>query len=140
MVQATVAAIITKSDGNTKSVLLARRNSEPYKGFWSIPGGHIEPYETAENAVIREIKEEIGTDFEPRFFAYFDEIIPEKDIHAVVIVFTGIARGQPNLCAKEIAEIVWLPLSEAQSLPLAFLQNKVLDLYVDGVSQGDADE
>jgi 8-oxo-dGTP pyrophosphatase MutT (NUDIX family) len=41
-------------------VLLARRKNNPFKGEWSIPGGHIEPKEKPIDAAIREIKEECG--------------------------------------------------------------------------------
>ena len=41
-------------------VLLARRKNDPFKGEWSIPGGHIEPKEKPIDAAIREIKEECG--------------------------------------------------------------------------------
>lgn len=45
-------------------VLLQQRNKEPEKGFWSIPGGKVEMFEKMEDAVIREIKEEIDVEIE----------------------------------------------------------------------------
>lgn len=39
-------------------ILLVRRSIDPGKGIWCLPGGFIEKGETAEEAVIREIKEE----------------------------------------------------------------------------------
>ncbi len=36
------------------------RGHEPGKGLWSIPGGRIEPGESDEQAVIREVQEETG--------------------------------------------------------------------------------
>jgi ADP-ribose pyrophosphatase YjhB (NUDIX family) len=41
-------------------VLLVLRGTEPGRGLWSIPGGRIETDETAEQAVIREMREETG--------------------------------------------------------------------------------
>jgi len=45
-------------------VLLVRRGQAPMKGHWSIPGGRIEPGETAKAAALRELKEETGIDAE----------------------------------------------------------------------------
>jgi 8-oxo-dGTP diphosphatase len=41
-------------------MLLILRGHEPGKGLWSVPGGRIEPGETDEEAVIREVREETG--------------------------------------------------------------------------------
>ena len=41
-------------------VLLIQRARKPYFGLWSLPGGRLEVGETAEDAAIREIREEVG--------------------------------------------------------------------------------
>jgi 8-oxo-dGTP diphosphatase len=41
-------------------MLMILRGHEPGKGLWSIPGGRIEPGESDEQAVIREVREETG--------------------------------------------------------------------------------
>jgi mutator protein MutT len=46
---------------NTKGeLLLTRRAFEPYKGMLDLPGGFIDPMESGEQAVVREIREELG--------------------------------------------------------------------------------
>jgi 8-oxo-dGTP diphosphatase len=42
------------------SVLIAERAMGPRAGLWSLPGGHIEPGETAAAAALRELTEETG--------------------------------------------------------------------------------
>lgn len=42
------------------SILLVRRGRPPQAGRWSVPGGHVEPGETPEAAVLRELSEETG--------------------------------------------------------------------------------
>ena len=45
-----------------EKILLARRKGAWKAGFYSVPAGHIDGEETAEAAMIREVKEEIGID------------------------------------------------------------------------------
>lgn len=53
----TNAVIIENKKGQ---ILLVKRGVEPKKGLWDLPGGFIEPEETLENSVSREIKEELN--------------------------------------------------------------------------------
>lgn len=43
-------------------ILMVERKMEPGKGLWALPGGHIDPEETAEVACLRELYEEAGLD------------------------------------------------------------------------------
>jgi 8-oxo-dGTP diphosphatase len=130
-VQTTVGAIITQPEGNLIRVLLTRRGIPPYRGKWCLPGGHIEKYETARSAIIREVKEEVGVDFDASFFGYFDEIIPEDNIHAVVLIFDGEFRGNPAAQTREVSEIKWFSFEKIRSLQLAFQHNSILEKYFD---------
>jgi 8-oxo-dGTP diphosphatase len=98
MPKVTVGAILTRRSGNDVHILLTKRNVEPFKGFWCIPGGHIEQNEDAVTAVKREVKEETNLDFTPRFLSYLDEIFLERNTHNVVLIFQGEASGMVSHC------------------------------------------
>jgi 8-oxo-dGTP pyrophosphatase MutT (NUDIX family) len=57
----TTVAIVEFSD---KRILLIKRRTVPFKGYWALPGGRVEAGETVEQTVIREAKEETGLDVE----------------------------------------------------------------------------
>ncbi len=54
---ACVGAVVRDAAGR---LLLVQRANEPGRGLWSIPGGRVEPDETAEQALVREVAEETG--------------------------------------------------------------------------------
>lgn len=107
-------------------VLTQLRTQDPFKGKWGIPGGHIELGETPEQAVAREVKEEVGLSFQPTFYRYFVETFPDIDWYAVILVFTGTFEGNvtPN---HEVAEARWLTPQEALKLPLAFVNKEIFE-------------
>ncbi|HEY3388663.1 MAG TPA: NUDIX domain-containing protein [Prolixibacteraceae bacterium] len=79
---AAVACLIFNTEGK---LLLARRAIEPAKGMLDLPGGFVEPMESAEAAVVREIKEELGVLVtEAKFLASF----PNEYIFSDFSVFT----------------------------------------------------
>ena len=63
------AAIICDGD----KVFATQRAGGEFKGGWEFPGGKIEPGETPEQAVVREIKEEIEMEIEVDSF--FDKVV-----------------------------------------------------------------
>ena len=56
---AAVAALIY-DDKNR--LMLTRRAVEPFEGMLDLPGGFIDPLESAEEAILRELKEELGAE------------------------------------------------------------------------------
>ncbi|MBF0585349.1 NUDIX hydrolase [Prosthecochloris sp. N3] len=130
MVKATVAAVITPSAAQPRTILLTQRSVNPFNGFWCLPGGHIDEGERAEQAVIREVAEETGLDFRsPRFIGYCDEIFPDYRFHAEVLIFAGTGLGTPKPEPEEVSDIEWFSLDEARDLDLAFNHHTVLDQY-----------
>jgi len=79
---------------------------------------HIDDYETAEEAVVREVQEETGLLFaSPVLLHYFNELFPEYHVHALALAFYGKGIGSIELMPDEVEEIGWFSLSEALTLP-----------------------
>ena len=130
MPKTTVGAIIVRKAGKATEVLLTKRNVDPFKGMWCIPGGHVEQFEDAFTAVKREVKEETNLDFNPSFLTYLDEIYPEKNIHNVVLLFYGEAEDELRIQPEEVLEAGWFEIKKAQGMQLAFEHNEALDLFL----------
>jgi NAD+ diphosphatase len=56
---AAVCALIVDSEGK---LLVTKRGKDPKKGMLDLPGGFVDPLETIEDALRREIREELGVD------------------------------------------------------------------------------
>ena len=57
-----VAAVICDSIENKSKIFSTARGYGEFKGGWEFPGGKIEEGETPEQALVREIKEELYTE------------------------------------------------------------------------------
>jgi 8-oxo-dGTP diphosphatase len=84
------------------AVLLVRRNNEPGKGRWSLPGGLVELGESLDEALKREIMEELSVEVSVEgFLDIFERVVrdPEGRViyHYVVLDYwTKVVSGNPE--------------------------------------------
>lgn len=109
-------------------------------GWWCFPGGAIEPGETPQEAVVREVREEIGLQVEPvRQVWTWDR--PDGELKllwwSVRVVGVGEAICQPN--PDEVAQVRWVTPRELRALSpvlpsnLAFLDACLYEGGVEGI-------
>ena len=108
---------------NKKILLLKRSNySERYPEFWGCPGGRAEKGETAEQNVIREVKEECNLDFTPT------KIIKTGIWKEVKYYrFLGNWSGDIKIQEEEVSDFNWFSFSEAIKLQLSFDYKEILE-------------
>jgi 8-oxo-dGTP diphosphatase len=93
-------------------LLTQRKRGSHLEGAWEFPGGKVEPGEDPRDALVRELREEIGVDaiagepVEVTFHRY-----PEK---AVLLLFFATARapGSPDPRAIDVADLRWAAAGE----------------------------
>lgn len=109
---ATVALIVN----DRRELLVARRAKEPAKGTLDLPGGFIDSYETAEEAVVREVKEETGLSVQKVTYLFsLPNIYPYSglDIHTIDLFFECKVNAEAGVTAMDdVAALYWIPLAD----------------------------
>ena len=101
-----VAAIIRKDN----KVFATQRGYGDYKDWWEFPGGKVEPGETPEDAIVREIREELDTVITvERFLTTVEHDYPEFHL-SMDCYWAKIESGRLTLLEHEAAK--WLPLDD----------------------------
>ena len=114
-----VGAIILDDD----QILLEKRKNSPGKGKWTVPGGLVDLGETAEQAVIREVKEETGLEvYDPRLVDVVNYIsLAEKGAvlyHYVIIDYLVTSKGGKPKASSDADDLKWVPFNEVEEYDL----------------------
>ncbi|MCW4055278.1 MAG: NUDIX hydrolase [Candidatus Bathyarchaeota archaeon] len=126
----TVAAIIEFPDNR---ILLVKRGTVVFRGYWALPGGRVDPGETVEQTVVREIKEETGLEVEVtrKLGEYHEQGVQdgiEYDYYPACFVVKPIG-GQLKRAEEEIEQIRLFNLHEIPD-PLAFAHSDMIKDYL----------
>ncbi|WP_421790605.1 8-oxo-dGTP diphosphatase MutT [Hyphobacterium sp.] len=111
------ACALQDADGR---VLIAKRPAgKAMAGLWEFPGGKVEPNETPEQAIVRELREELGIEpcescLQPFAFASH----PYADFHLVMPLFI-CRRWDGFMAPQEGQEIAWVKPNKLKNYELA---------------------
>lgn len=88
-------------------VMLVRRGIEPYKDYWDIPGGFLDPDEHPEEGAVREVREETGllvrtTDLQGIFIDTYGEDASEYTINIYYRAEVVEGEAEPQTDAVDI--------------------------------------
>lgn len=119
--------IFTVTKGELKA-LLVKRDLEPFKDRWAIPGGFVRIHESLDEAAKRELEEETGVKdvYLEQLYTFGD---PNRDPRGRVITVSYLAlinSDNVNLkAATDVSEVKWFSLKEIPFL--AFDHKKILE-------------
>ena len=127
----TSTAIIPFADNK---ILLIKRNTIPFKGYWALPGGRMDPGETVEQTIVREVKEEtgLGVTIVSKVGEYIEKGIKDKveyEYYPTCFVVKPVG-GEIKKQESEIQEIKLFSLNDLPK-PLAFEHDEMIKDYVD---------
>lgn len=118
-----IDALILKED----KILLIKRGFDPYKGFWAIPGGHLDYDETVKDAVRREVKEETNLDVTSLSLVDVYSSPSRSPLQTVAIAYKVEVQGE----AKYGSDAIDLAFFSLDDLPdcLAFDHKQIIEDY-----------
>ena len=97
---------------NNNRILLLKRAIDPFPGKWALPAGHVEPGESAEASIVREVKEETDLDLEVRYWFSMGREI--ENGHAYLsMTFLAHTDNEKVTIDEESLDWKWVPLEEA---------------------------
>lgn len=115
-------------------LLLIRRDTEPARGQWSLPGGRVEWGESLVEACAREVREETGIEIDVEGIAGIAErIIPDDEgevtYHYVIVDFWARPRAHAVTAGDDASDVRWVPVGDLHEMPLTpglfeFLQDR----------------
>lgn len=115
MLLVVAAALI---DGEGRVLLQQRPPGKPMAGLWEFPGGKIEPGESPEAALARELHEELGITLsveDLRPIAFASE--PLAGRHLLLLLYT-IRRWEGEPQAHHATELRWVTPAAMRDLPM----------------------
>ena len=115
-----------------QELLVVRRAKEPAKGTLDLPGGFVDMYETAEEGMCREIKEETGLMVQELQYLFSSPnvyLYSGMGVHTIDMDY--LVRVKDNMevhAADDAAECLWIPLCEVNpdEFGLTSIRNAVI--------------
>ena len=109
------------------ALLMGERGRPPRAGQGASPGGPVHWGERLEEAVAREVEEETGLRVEVGELIWAGETIG-PDWHFILLDFEARVTGGSLSAGDDAAAAAWVPLDEAEELPLTSSMHELLAL------------
>jgi 8-oxo-dGTP diphosphatase len=114
-------------------ILLIKRNTKPFKGYWALPGGRMDLGETIEQTIVREVKEETGLDVAimRKIGEYVEKGLKDEVEYEYypTCFLVKLVAGELKKQDSEILEIKLFSLNELPA-PLAFEHDQMVRDYL----------
>ena len=121
----TRAVILNKKN----EVLLGMRVRNKGEGQWALIGGKPDEGETPEDAIAREVMEEIGVVFHPTLFRDMITQLPGENEPWHLFLFYGPIEGVPTLKPDEVSALEYFGRDKIKTMALAFNHNEILENF-----------
>ena len=94
-------------------LLLVERATEPFKGYWDIPGGFLEPGEHPEAGSIRELQEETGLTVRPtELLGIWMDVYGPRQEPTLNLCYLAEVVGGEESAGSDASALRWFPLAD----------------------------
>ena len=121
----TVDTVILTIKNNALQALLIRRDREPFKDKWAIPGGYVRMSENLEQAAVRILNEKTDVDnvYLEQLYTFGDPL-RHPDSRVITCVYFALVRYE-DVKVVESEDVAWYPIDDLP--PLAFDHKEIID-------------
>ena len=125
----TVDCVVFGFDESDLKVLLIRRDVEPFRGKWALPGGFVRIDESVEEAARRELREETGMER-----LYLEQLYTFGDVNrdprgrVITVAYYALVKLADHRvrATTDASSAAWFAVSEVATL--AFDHNRIIDV------------
>ena len=133
----TVVAGVLEREG--KILVCQRSEGQPHALKWEFPGGKVEAGETAAEALVRELREELGIEAEPGAeIMRYEFSYPGKN--PILLIFFSVAVWRGELANLIFRDMVWEPREKLKGLDFLEGDAPFLLAFVQGAGEVEVDE
>jgi 8-oxo-dGTP diphosphatase len=105
------------------AILLVKRDREPARGQWSLPGGRVELGETLREALAREVREETSIEVDvDGLIGVAERVVRDDDgeitFHYVILDYVCAARSNALKAGDDVSDARWVPVGELADMHL----------------------
>ena len=110
-----LVALLALINENNEVLISLRKNKEEYTDYWEYPGGKVESDETLEQALVREIREELNLEITKSCIAPLTFVVDEQEKKETILFLYICRKWEGSIISLLNQKVEWVkPLDLAQ--------------------------